>query len=189
MNSIKAGQFVELIYDLYEVDGENQELMMKATEQMPDSFVFGLDQNMIPAFMQALEGLKEGEKFDLKFAPKDAFGEQIDEYIVTFEKDLFMVDGQFDSERIKVRNVIEMMTAEGNRVPGEVVEVTDNKVTIDFNHPLAGQTIRYNGYVRLVRPATAEELQPKSSCGCGCGDSGCGDDEDHGCAGGCGGCH
>jgi FKBP-type peptidyl-prolyl cis-trans isomerase SlyD len=40
-----------------------------------------------------------------------------------------------------------------------VVEVTDDEVTVDGNHPLAGKTLRFSGVVTDVRPATQEELE------------------------------
>jgi FKBP-type peptidyl-prolyl cis-trans isomerase SlyD len=84
-----------------------------------------------------------------------------------------------------------MMTQEGMRVEGQVVKVTDDKVFMDFNHQLAGETVRYSGYVQLVRDATPEELQPKHhGCGCGCEEcgDGCGHEHGDGCDCGCGGC-
>lgn len=185
METIKPGKFVELIYDLYEVEGSSEVLMMKATDELPDRFVFGVDQNMLDAFTQALNGLKQGDKFDIVLGPDQAFGERIDEYVMDFDKEMFFVDGKFDDERIKEKNVIEMMTADGHRVAGEVITVGPEKVTVDFNHPLAGQTVRYVGEVRVVRDATPEELQPKS-CGC---DHDCGGDDHDCCDGGCGSCH
>ena len=55
----------------------------------------------------------------------------------------------------------------------------------------AGETVRYSGYVQLVRDATPDELNPKHhGCGCGCEDcgDGCGHDHGDGCDCGCGGC-
>ena len=84
-----------------------------------------------------------------------------------------------------------MMTADGFRINGLVVEVTNEIVKMDFNHPLANDDVRFDGKILTVRDATAEELNPSCGCGCGCGDHGCGDD-----CGGCGegdgcgcGCH
>ncbi|MDE7108923.1 MAG: peptidylprolyl isomerase, partial [Muribaculaceae bacterium] len=68
-----------------------------------------------------------------------------------------------------------MMTAEGYRVEGTVLEVGD-KIKMDFNHPFAGLTVTYKGEVDEVRDATPEELHPVGGCGGGCG----------GCGGGCG---
>ncbi|MDE5744511.1 MAG: peptidylprolyl isomerase, partial [Paramuribaculum sp.] len=70
-------------------------------------------------------------------------------------------------------------------------EVTDTKVKMDFNHPLAGKDVRFKGKILTVRDATPEELQPAHGCGCGCDHGSCGDDcgcEHDSCGDGCG-CH
>ena len=87
-----------------------------------------------------------------------------------------------------------MMTSTGYRVMGKVEAVTDTHVKMDFNHPLAGKDVRFNGRIIAVREATPEELSPAQGCGCGCGscDDGCdcGDGGQCGCGDsecGCGG--
>ena len=82
-----------------------------------------------------------------------------------------------------------MMTADGFRINGIVLDVTDDKVKMDFNHPLAGKDVRFKGKVTLVRDATPEELQPAQGCGCGCSHSDCGDHDHDGCGCGDGCCH
>ena len=74
-----------------------------------------------------------------------------------------------------------MQTEEGYRMDGLVVEVGDKEVTLDFNHQLAGERVKYAGRVLLVRDATPEELAPKHHhCDCGCD---CEHDHCHGCEG------
>lgn len=185
METIKPGKYVELIYDIYEVAAPEEVLMYKYTLDTPDKLVFGIENGMLESFAKALNGLKAGEKFDLTFTPDQAFGEYLEEYVKEFGRDMFMIDGEFDDERIKEGNTIEMMTADGHRIPGDILEITDKNVTVDFNHPLAGQTIHFVGEVHVVRDATPEELQPQS-CNCGCGDDDC---SDGCCSDGCGSCH
>ncbi len=84
-----------------------------------------------------------------------------------------------------------MMTADGYRINGVVLEVTDNDVKMDFNHPLAGKDVRFKGNILTVRDATPEELKPQTcccsggDCGEGCGE-GCGDSCGEGCGDSCG---
>lgn len=192
METITTGKFVELVYDLYEVAGHSEILMFKFTDEQPDRFVFGLEQGMLESFKKGIEGLKVDEEFEIKLTPEQAFGEIRQDLIMEFKREMFEVDGKFDSERIIPGNVIEMMAENGQRVPGHILEVTDKTVKIDFNHPLAGQNLRFKGKVKTVRDATPEELQPKSCCsGCSCGHD---HDHDEECGCGCGddccsGCH
>ena len=68
---IKPGKFVVLTYDLYAGAGEPEEtLMMRATDEMPDQFVFGVDQNILPSMLKRLEGLKQGTNSILYFLVK-----------------------------------------------------------------------------------------------------------------------
>ena len=100
---------------------------------------------------------------------------------------LMLVEGV---EGVKYDELVEILQDDGSIRRGKVLEVKDDKVTMDFNHQLAGETVRYAGVVQLVRDATPEELQPKHhGCGCGCeecNDSNCGHDHGDGCN--CGGC-
>jgi FKBP-type peptidyl-prolyl cis-trans isomerase SlyD len=76
------------------------------------------------------------------------------------------------------------MTADGFRINGLVKEITADKVKMDFNHPLAGKSVRFDGTILEVRDATAAELKPSCGCGGGC-EGNCGEG---GCEGGCGNC-
>jgi FKBP-type peptidyl-prolyl cis-trans isomerase SlyD len=85
----------------------------------------------------------------------------------------------------------QMMTPSGLSIV-HVTKVEGNKITIDGNHELAGQTLNFDIEVVGVRDATAEELAPTSGCGGGCGGcGGCGggDCGSGGCGNGCGGCN
>lgn len=183
MERIEPGKYVALTYDLYEVmpDG-TEELRHQSDADDPETFVFGVTPGLVPALEKDLPGKTVGDKYDV-LAP-EAFGPYDVEAIVELEKEIFEVDGKFDEEMVKEGEVLPMMTADGFRVNGKVVGVTDTHVRLDFNHPLAGKTVRFKGEVKEVRDAKPEEIQPVGGC---CGGGCCGDDHDHGCGDGC--CH
>ena len=87
---------------------------------------------------------------------------------MTLDKDIFMRDGKL-AEEVEVGAVLPMMTADNLRVEGTVIEVGD-KIKMDFNHPFAGLTVRYEGEIVEVRDATPEDLPQGGCCG-GCGGS------------------
>ena len=81
-----------------------------------------------------------------------------------------------------------MMSTSGQRLNGLVLEITDDVVKMDFNHPLAGENLFFKGQITEVREATDDELAALVSGGCGCGSGGgcgsgdCGCDDEEGCA-------
>lgn len=190
MEKIQPGKYVELGYDLYEVTSAGEQLVHQTDSDDPEKIIFGVTRGMIRPLEEAIDGLGVGDTFDVKVEAKDAFGPVDPEQVATLGRDIFEVDGKFDSDTIKPGAVLPMMTADGFRINGVVTEVTDTDVKMDFNHPLAGKDVRFKGKIMTVRDATPEELQPTHGCGCGChGDScgdGCGCDEGDHCGDGCG---
>lgn len=182
-NTIQFGKYVALAYEIFTTGKEGDFSVFKYSENHPDRFVFGMEPGMIEGFMKHLEGLHQGDTFDFTLTPAEAFGEINPDMIVELEKELFFIEGEFDKEHVRPGGLIRMQTADGHLMEGLVQAVTNDKVTIDFNHQLAGETVKYSGKVLEVRDATAEELNPKHHhCDCGCDH-----DHHHGCDG-CNGC-
>ncbi len=191
---IADNRYVAVIYDLNVGEGEELELMERATREVPLKFIYGAGM-MIPAFEKALMGLEPGEKFDFSIVPEDAYGEYKEENVLDLPKHIFEVNGKFDSKLIREGNTVPMVNTDGQRMNGSVLEVKDDVVVMDFNHPLAGETLHFSGEVIEVHEPTAEEIEaltaPAGGCGCSCGDcgGGCGSHGQHGGNCGCGGCH
>ena len=174
MEIISKGKMVEIAYKIFLVDSEGDTLVYEFTADKPDRFVFGHELGMLESFTSHLDGLKAGDEFDFILSPIEAFGERNPDLVQVLDKSLFVIDGEFDSDRVFEGAFVPMMTSDGMRIEGIVKEVTDNTVTIDFNHPLAGETVKYAGKVINVREATEEEKNPpRHQCG-GCGGGDCG---------------
>jgi len=166
---------VTLTYDL-RVDDENGEVVEQATETQPLEFLYGAGA-MLPKFESQLAGLREGEPFTIKLSKNDAYGEVNEDAVVELPKHVFLVGGKFDDELIKIGNTVPMMSSNGQRLNGLVLEVNEEVVTMDFNHPLAGEDLYFAGKVMAVREASDEEVAQilsGSGGGCGCGSGGCG---------------
>ena len=171
---IEARKVVTLQYDLY-VDGENgnEEMMEKATAEAPLVYCHG-EGMMLPAFEQHMAGLAEGETFDFRIACQDAYGEYDDEGVLTLDKKMFYNgDGEFDSERVYVGAIVPMNTADGQIINAQIAEITKEHVTIDLNHPLAGENLHFVGKVLNLRDVTEGELKALHHRGCGGGCGGC----------------
>lgn len=197
---ISDSKFVTVAYDLYVGEGEERELMESATKENPLEFVFGTN-SMIKAFEDNLYGLSEGDSFNFTISHEDAYGEYDESRVIDLPINIFEVDGKVDDNMLFEGNTLPMMDSEGNRLMGSIVSITDSEVTMDFNHPLAGETLHFEGAVLGSRDASAAEIAALSAgdgCGCGGGGCGCSDDHDHehdhhhhhhnhggGCGGGC----
>ena len=178
MLEIGKYSMVTLTYDL-RIDDEHGEVIEQATEERPLQFLYGAGV-MLPKFESQLAGLHEGEPFTIKLGKNDAYGDVNQDAVVELPKHVFLVNGKFDDELIKVGNTVPMMSSNGQRLNGLVMEVDDDSVKMDFNHPLAGEDLFFAGKVLEVREASDEEvaqiLSGGGSCGCGSGGCGCGDD-------------
>lgn len=184
---VGPGMFVRYSYKLTDADSGKE--LFATPEGEPDEMVYGVSQEVVPGLIAALKDLGAGDRFDVTLPPEAAFGQRHAENVIELDKEIFMRDGKL-AEEVKVGAELPMMTAEGFRVLGKVIEVGD-KVKMDFNHPFAGLTVNFSGEVDEVREATHDELHPTQGGCCGCGDHGCGDggcgSHDHSCGDGC--CH
>jgi FKBP-type peptidyl-prolyl cis-trans isomerase SlyD len=182
---ISQNKFVSLTYDLHVGEGEEREWMESATPESPLDFIFGTN-SMLDAFEKNIEDLSEGDSFSFTLTPDQAYGEYDDEHVVDLPKSIFEVDGKIDSNVVFEGNVVPMMDASGNRLNGSVAEIKDDVVTMDFNHPFAGETLHFTGKILTVREAGAEEIAALFSHGNGCS-CGCEEEDKSGCSsGGCG---
>ncbi len=187
----KPNKYITVAYTLYAVEDGEKDLVEEAKAEHPFQFISGLG-TTLEAFESQIVGLNKGDKFEFTIPVAEGYGEYVEEHVLDLPKDMFMVDGRFDSEMISEGKVVPLMDSEGRRLNGTVVEVKDDIVIMDMNHPLAGADLLFTGSVVENRIATPEEVQGminmmsgEGGCGCdSCGDGGCGDHE-----GGCSGCH
>ena len=140
---------VSLRYELSDAEGE---LLEKVEE--PVSYLHGGYDGIFPLVEEELHGKAVGDQCRVTMQPDDAFGE--------YDHTLVMVEPRSAfPEEIEVG-----MQFEGGPESADdedyllytVVEMDDDEVTVDGNHPLAGKTLTFNCTVTGVRPATAEEL-------------------------------
>lgn len=140
----------------YEVETEG-EVVDRATEQKPLDYIQGMHM-IIPKLEATLEGMDEGQAFDCTIAPEDAYGEYDLSKVFDIPKNSFEVNGKLREDLLEAGRFIPMLNSAGEVCHGMVVEVKDDKVTMDFNAPMAGKTLHFTGKVISVRDATEKEL-------------------------------
>lgn len=162
----------------YTLKNSEDEIIDSSAGGAPLDYLHG-NGMLITGLEKELEGKKPDDEFSVVIEPSDAYGERNEELV-------FEVDRNQFEEGVTIEEGMQFEAAapEGSRIV-TVVKVADDKITIDANHPLAGERLFFDVKVVSVRNATDEELNGGCGCGGSCGD-GCGSAGCGGCGGGCG---
>ncbi|MFT6895676.1 MAG: FKBP-type peptidyl-prolyl cis-trans isomerase SlpA [Paraglaciecola sp.] len=97
------------------------------------------DGNLTPGFEQCLMGLCPGDKKSFTLEPHEAFGQPNPDNIYYVDRNKFSADTPAEEGMI-----MGFSQPDGSELPGIVRSVAGDSVTVDFNHPLAGQTITFD---------------------------------------------
>ena len=180
-------RFMSISYKLYIDEDGAKRLVEETKDGQPFQFISGFG-IALDAFEQQLTSLEVGAAFDFALTKDQAYGDYHDELLMELERDVFSINGHFDHEHVYQDAIIPLQNEEGNRFYGHVVEIGEEKVKVDLNHPLAGETLYFKGEVLENREATEDEINHlmkhlTGGCGGHCGDceGGCGHDHDHEC--------
>jgi FKBP-type peptidyl-prolyl cis-trans isomerase SlyD len=138
--------WVKLVFDVFDADGEPLQ-----DGSATQTAVFGYG-TLLEAVESRLEGLRQGDRRTVELSPEQAFGRRDPKAVLEVDRSDFPPDvapgDRYDAEG-----------EDGRPVLLRVLDVTDDAVILDTNHPLAGQRLRLEIEVQEVRPATAEELE------------------------------
>ena len=185
MEQQTPNKYLTVAYELYtDNDKGIHELVEKAPIEHPFQFISGLG-IALDSFESKILALTEGEAFDFVLKVDEAYGPYEQDHVIELPKETFAINGRFDKDMVYPGAVLPLVNADGMRFQGLVLELKDNTVIIDLNHPLAGKDLHFKGQVVTMRDATNEEIQALINHeGCNCGG-----DCEGGCEGGCGGHH
>jgi len=145
---VTKNKVISLIYAVRNQKGELFEY-----RDLPVSYVHGSGVDLFPKIEEALDGRVIGDRIVVQLSPADAFGEHDPK--LTFTDDI-------DNAPVELRHVgaeFEAQNAKGESIVLVVTRVEADKITVDANHPLAGQTITFEVTVRDIRDATPEEIR------------------------------
>lgn len=109
--------------------------------------------NIIPGLENALTGKSAGDEVNVSVSPAEGYGERNDSMVQAVSRDMF------DSEQeIEVGMQFHAQSPEGEMIVVTVMDVADDNITVDGNHPLAGVNLNFGVKVIDVREATTEEI-------------------------------
>jgi FKBP-type peptidyl-prolyl cis-trans isomerase SlyD len=155
--TIDIKRVVSLTYKL--TNHKTGELIEETTSENPMLFLYGVG-SIVPEFEENIKGKKEGDSFSFGITSDAAYGERNDDQIAMIPLEVFNNEsGEFNSEAIFAGAIVPMSDNEGNHLTGTVIEVAEEGVKMDFNHPLAGIDLFFEGEVLEVREATEDELE------------------------------
>jgi FKBP-type peptidyl-prolyl cis-trans isomerase SlyD len=120
------------------------------------NFIYGAG-SLLPKFEDHLAGLGTGDTFSFSLDAGDAYGDIDSNALVNVPLGAFEVNGKVDYNLVKAGNIIPMQDGNGNRLNGLVKEISSDMITMDFNHPLAGNSLFFTGQILDIREATEEE--------------------------------
>jgi FKBP-type peptidyl-prolyl cis-trans isomerase SlpA len=123
---------------------ENGHIVDSNFEAAPATFTVG-DGNLLPGFESPLMGLFDGDEREFSILPENAFGQHNPQNVQAVERN------NFEDGELELGTMFSFQNGDGE-LPGVVVEVQDNEVMVDFNHPLAGQIILFTVKIISVTP-------------------------------------
>lgn len=132
---------------------ENDELFEHTNSEEPVQFVQGRGQ-IIPGLETALYGMRVGDKKSIVVGPAEGYGDYDDDNFDVMSRSAFPADLELAvGMGLRLRD-----SKTGEAYTAFIAELNEDKALLDFNHPLAGETLYFEVEILDIRTATAEEL-------------------------------
>ncbi len=144
MTAVKQGSKVEVEYEGRVKDGQmfdtskedvakENKVFQAGRKYEPMKITVG-ETPLIKGFTDALVGMKEGEEKEVTIAPKDAYGEPNEALRKYVNKENF-------KGLTPQKNMLVVVNFNGQERPARILDIKENEIQLDFNHPLAGKTL------------------------------------------------
>ena len=146
---IQNNSVVSFHYSLTDDDGINID---SSEGKEPLDYLHGAG-NIIPGLEKALEGKEVGDSLTVAVSAAEGYGEVQKELIQEVPREAFQ-----GIDSIELGMQFEAQTGQGGSVPVTVIAVTEEIVTVDGNHPLAGKNLNFDVTIEEIREASEEEL-------------------------------
>ncbi|MDP3279173.1 MAG: peptidylprolyl isomerase [Deltaproteobacteria bacterium] len=147
--SLQIGRdvFVRVHYDLRDGRGN----ILETTDE-PAEFVWGYN-TLLPSLELAIEGMVSGDVVNVSLEPEDAYGTRDEDGVFAVAREEFP-----ENVPLEIDNEYTAESDDGSSITMRVIELHDDHVLVDTNHPLAGETLNFNVQVLDVRAATEDEI-------------------------------
>lgn len=122
----------------------------------PLEFTIG-EGKVLPKFESEIIGMDEGQEKSIKIEAKDAYGENNPELMRKIPKEQLPEDVR---EKVQPGMTLGMQTPQGQQMPVKVAEVGENDITLDLNHPLAGQNLNFK--IKIVEVEQSDNSEEKN---------------------------
>ena len=146
---IAANRVATIHYTLTDDDGQ---VIDRSPQERPLSYLHGVG-NIVPGLEQALEGKAPGDSLKVDVAPEQGYGQRNDALVQQVPREAFQ-----GVEKVEPGMQFRAQT-QGGPLLVTVMEVGDDQVKIDGNHPLAGRNLHFEVEVADVRDASEQEKQ------------------------------
>jgi FKBP-type peptidyl-prolyl cis-trans isomerase SlyD len=153
--AVEHNKVITLQYSLTNVDG----VVLRDASSKPVTYLHGAG-TIPPRLEQELESHKVGDVVMARLLPDDAFGKRDVELVCEIPRSKIP-----DSEIIEVGGQVVGTDAEGKEITFAVTAVENGIISLDGNHPLAGQTLIFEVEIQSIRDATEEELNTGKASG------------------------
>jgi len=141
---IEKNSLVKLAYIL-KYDDANGDIIENVSPENPLEITVGTE-DLLEKFEEKILGLKKDDTFEFVLSPEDAYGNYDEEGIVGVPKTELLAETE-DDVVILEGMIIPVVTDDGEEMEAVVLDIENEIVTLDFNHPLAGETLYFSGKI------------------------------------------
>jgi len=157
---IRKGCIVDLVYELKDSEGD---VVESADAAEPMTYLHGYGE-IAPGLEEELDGVEEGALLEIVLPPDKAYGDYNPDGIVAVPRTEFPADAEIvPGDWISVQIKQDEESDEVEDLEMKVLEISPDAITLDANHPLAGQEVTFDIRVLGVREASAEEIEARES--------------------------
>ncbi len=142
---------VSFHYTLKDKDGK---VLDSSEGGQPLAYLHGHGQ-IVPGLERALVGKAAGASaFQVVVTPEEGYGTKREELIITVPREHWSLP-----DTVGVGEIVELQSDAGQRLPARIVDMKPDVITLDANHPLAGEPLHFEITLVSVRPATKDEVE------------------------------